>query len=125
MDLYTFIILVITGLFAGFLAGTLGVGGGIVVIPSLVFILGVTQKEAQGTSLAFMLAPIGILAAYNYHKQGYINIKYALILAAFFIIGSFLGSLLAVQMPDKVLKKVFGIFVIVAGLNMVFNFFGK
>jgi uncharacterized protein len=125
MDIATLIVLIITGLAAGFLAGTMGIGGGVVVVPMLVLVLGLSQREAQGTSLTFMLAPIGILAAYNYYKEGYINVKFAIILAVFFIIGSYLGSLIAVQTPDKILKKAFGIILVFTGLNMIFNLFGK
>ncbi|MCX6256533.1 MAG: TSUP family transporter [Bacteroidia bacterium] len=81
-----FIILILVGLLAGFVSGSAGVGGGIVIVPALVFIMGFTQHEAQGTSLALMVAPIGLISAWNYYRHGYVNIKFALILlAAFFM----------------------------------------
>ena len=92
MDITTLIILIATGLAAGLLGGSLGVGGAIIVIPSLVIILGMTQQEAQGTSLAFMIPPIGILAAINYYKHGFVNWKYALILSVTFMVGAYFGS---------------------------------
>jgi len=116
------ILLILTGLLAGFIGGVLGVGGGIIMIPALVFVLGLSQHEAQGTSLAAMLAPIGIFAAFNYYKHGYINVKYAIILAFVFFFGSYFGSLLAVNLPEKSLKQIFGLLMILAGIKM---FFGK
>ena len=116
------VLLILTGLLAGFIGGVLGVGGGIIMIPALVFVLGLSQHEAQGTSLAAMLAPIGIFAAVNYYKHGYINIKFALILAFVFFFGSYFGSLVAVNLPEKLLKQVFGVLMVLAGIKM---FFGK
>lgn len=83
--MYEWIILLLVGLAAGILGGMMGVGGGVIVIPALMFFLGLTQKEANATSVAFMLAPTGLLAFINYYKAGLVNIKYAAILAiAFF-----------------------------------------
>ena len=121
MNLFEILILLLIGLFAGFISGTFGVGGGIVIIPALVFILGLSQHEAQGTSLAMMLAPIGILAAYNYYRAGFINIKYALILMVVFILGGYLGSLFAVKLSSLWLKKFFGVLIILVGLRMIIS----
>jgi len=121
MSLTEFIILVVAGFIAGIVSGTIGVGGGIVIIPILVFILGFSQHEAQGTSLAFMLPPIGILAAYNYYKNGYVNLKFALILVIVFVIGGYIGSLISINIPDKLLKKVFGVFILLVGIKMIFG----
>ncbi len=106
---------------AGFVGGMMGVGGGVVVIPALVFIMGFSQHEAQGTALAFMLPPIGLLAAWNYYKAGYINVKYALFLAVAFVIGAYLGSMISVQVPDKILKKIFGIMLLYVSYRMIFK----
>ena len=113
------LILLIIGLLAGFLSGTLGVGGGLIIVPSLVFILGMTQHQAQGTSLAMMLAPVGIMAAYNYYKGGYVNIKYAIILALAFILGAWLGSIFSVGLSDSILKKIFGVLMLAVGIQMI------
>ena len=117
MNLTTLIILVITGLVAGLLGGSMGVGGAIVVIPSLVLILGMTQQEAQGTSLAFMIPPIGVLAAINYYKNGLVNWKYALILSLTFMV----GSKVAMHLPAKTLKRVFGIVLLYVSYKMIFG----
>ncbi|MCG6186069.1 sulfite exporter TauE/SafE family protein [Maribellus maritimus] len=107
MSLYQLILLVIIGLLSGMLAGVFGVGGAIIVIPALVFIMGLTQHQAQGTSLAFMIPPIGILAAWNYWKADYVNWKFALILSLTFVVGAYWGSKFSVNIPDKILRKIF------------------
>ena len=119
MTLTQIIILIIAGLIAGLVGGTLGVGGGIIIIPTLIFVLGMSQHLAQGTSLATLLAPIGILAVINYHKAGYVNWKYAVILMLTFMVGSYFGSKWAVHIPEKVLKQVFGVMMLLAGFKMI------
>jgi len=119
MTLSTILILIIIGLAAGMLSGMAGVGGGVIVIPALVFALGMTQFEAQGTSLALMVPPIGIIAAYNYYQDGYVNWKYALILALFFVIGSYLGSKFILNLPQEIVKKGFAVFIIIIGIKML------
>ncbi len=121
MSLYSFIILLLIGLAAGLLGGVAGVGGGIIVIPALIFALGMTQFEAQGTSLAMMIPPIGIMAAYNYYQEGHINWKYALVLAIFFAIGSYFGSKLILNIPQGMVKKGFAFFIILIGVKMLFG----
>lgn len=119
MSISSFIILLIIGLAAGILSGIAGVGGGVIVIPALVFAMGLTQFEAQGTSLAMMIPPIGIMAAYNYYQNGFINWKYALVLAVFFIIGGYLGSKFILNVPEGFVKKGFAVFIILIGLRML------
>ena len=121
MSILTIIILVIIGIAAGMLSGVAGVGGGVIIIPALIFLLGMTQFEAQGTSLAMMIPPIGIMAAFNYYKDGYINWKYAAILAVFFFIGGYFGSKIALSIPQNIVKKSFAIFIILVGVKMLFG----
>ena len=121
MSTSVLLILVVIGILTGFMAGMLGIGGAIIMIPALVFFLGLTQQTAQGTSLAVMLPPIGIIAAYNYYKAGQVNIKFALILASAFIIGSYFGSKLAINIPQPVLKKIFGILLVIVAAKMLFS----
>jgi uncharacterized membrane protein YfcA len=113
--------LLIIGAITGIMAGMLGIGGAIIMIPALVYILGFSQTMAQGTSLAVMLPPIGIFAAYNYYKAGQANIKFALILAAAFIIGSYLGSKFALTIPQAILKKIFAILLLLVAAKMLFS----
>jgi hypothetical protein len=121
MSTYTFFVLVMIGLAAGVLGGMFGLGGGIIMIPALVYLLGMSQHGAQGTSVAIMLPPIGIMAAYNYYKAGEINIKYALIIAGAFIIGGYFGSQLALQLSTNLLKKVFAVVMIIFAVRMFFS----
>lgn len=120
--MYEWIILLLVGLAAGILGGMMGVGGGVIVIPALMFFLGLTQKEANATSVAFMLAPTGLLAFINYYKAGLVNIKYAAILALAFFVGAYFGSAWAIKMPIDTLKKLFGVLLILVGIKL---FFGK
>jgi uncharacterized protein len=115
------LIIIVIGITAGIMAGMLGIGGAIIMIPALVYFMGVSQQTAQGTSLAVMLPPIGIIAAYNYYKAGQVNIKFALILAAAFLIGSYFGSKLALNIPEALLKKIFGILLLLVAAKMLFS----
>ncbi|MFW6224445.1 MAG: sulfite exporter TauE/SafE family protein [Bacteroidota bacterium] len=121
MDIQTLVILIIIGLLAGFAGGIAGVGGGIIVIPALILVLGMSQYSAQGTNLAMMIPPIGILAAYNYYKEGYVNLKFSLVLAISFIIGGWLGSKVAVNLPQETLKKIFGVLLMAMAIKFILN----
>jgi len=114
-------LLLIIGLLAGIVSGTLGVGGGIIIVPALVIFMGFSQHLAQGTSLAFMLPPIGFFAAYTYYKNDFVNLKFALILLFAFVVGAWLGSLFSVNLNEKVLRKIFGVFMVVVALKMIFG----
>ena len=115
------LILVVIGIITGVMAGMLGIGGAIIMIPALVFLLGISQQTAQGTSLAVMLPPVGIIAAYNYYKAGHVNIRFAIILAVFFLVGSYFGSKLALNLPQSVLKKIFGILLLLIAAKMLLS----
>jgi uncharacterized membrane protein YfcA len=120
METSNFILLTVIGLIVGFFGGMFGVGGGVILIPALVYLMGMEQHTAQGTSVAIMLPPIGIIAAYTYYKAGHINIKYAIIIAITFIIGSYFGSKLAVNLPDQVSKKIFAVIMFLISIKMFF-----
>lgn len=120
MDISQILVLLAIGLTAGMLGGTLGVGGGIIIIPVLLY-LGFDQKMAQGTSMAFMLPPVTALATYNYYKAGHVDWKVALLLSIGFFVGGFFGSKLGEYLPVSVLKKVFGCLMIVIALKMIFS----
>lgn len=121
MSVYQILLLAAVGLVAGFTSGSMGIGGGIIVVPALVLLMGFSQHQAQGTSIAMMLMPVGIFAAINYYKEGYINIKYALVLALFFLAGSYLGSLMAVNINASLLKKIFAVVLILVGIKMILS----
>ena len=121
MSTSVLLLLIVIGIITGFMAGMLGIGGAIIMIPALVYFLGLSQQMAQGTSLAVMLPPIGIIAAYNYYQAGQVNLKFALILAAAFIVGSYFGSKLAINIPQPVLKKIFGVLLLLVAAKMLFS----
>ncbi len=121
MSINEIIILVIIGFIAGIAGGTLGLGGGIIIVPALIFILGFTQHQAQGTSLAVLLFPVGILGVINYNKNGYVNFKFAIILIIAFVLGSYLGSIISINLPAKTLKKIFGVFLLLISLKMIID----
>ncbi|MFA5417453.1 MAG: sulfite exporter TauE/SafE family protein [Bacteroidales bacterium] len=116
------IILILIGLVAGILSGLIGIGGAIIIIPALVFILGMDQYSAQGTSLAIMLPPIGLLAAWNYYKAGVLDLRYAFIIAGAFFIGGYLGSSFVLSIPEATLRRIFAAILLVIAVKM---FFGK
>jgi len=113
------LILIVIGIITGIMAGMLGIGGAVIMIPALVYLLGISQQTAQGTSLAVMLPPIGVIAAYNYYKAGHVNIKFAIILAVFFLVGSYFGSKLALTLPQPLLKKIFGVLLLLVAAKML------
>jgi uncharacterized membrane protein YfcA len=119
MSLYQIVILILIGLSAGILAGVFGVGGAIIIIPALVYFFQMSQHQAQGTSLAILLFPVGILAFLNYYKQGYVNFKIAVIIMLAFIVGGYFGSLLSVNLPEKTLRIIFGILMLFTGIKMI------
>jgi uncharacterized protein len=120
MSFTILILLLLVGLVAGFLSGLIGIGGGIIIVPALVLLLGFSQKEAQGTSLGILLLPIGILAVINYYKQGYLNMNYVVIVSLAFVIGGFLGSKLALSLSDEKMKKIFAGILMVLAIKMMF-----
>ena len=119
MSVSTFIILIIIGLLAGVLSGLVGVGGGILMIPLLIIFLGLTQHQAQGTALFAMLPPIGILAAINYYKEGFVKWEYAIIIAFTFVIGGYLGSKLSLSLPPQMVRRIFGVIMLLGAIKLI------
>ncbi len=109
MNAETILVLILVGLAAGTLSGLVGVGGGIIIVPALVFFLGFSQQAAQGTSLGLLLLPVGILAVINYYNKGFIDLKVVAIMCAAFVLGGWLGSKLALSLSQEVVKKIFAI----------------
>ena len=120
MTTQTILILVIIGVAAGILGGLVGVGGGIIIVPSLVYFLSFTQKSAQGTSLGLLLLPVGILGVMQYYKQGQVDLKVVAILAIGFLAGSYFGSKIALSLPQETVKKIFAIMLLLIGFKMLF-----
>lgn len=120
MDVQTILIIILVGIAAGILSGLVGVGGGIIIVPALVYFIGFSQKTAQGTSLALIMLPVGIFGVIQYYKQGYVDYKIVGILAIGFLAGSFFGSKLALIISQETLKKVFAILMIIIAIKMLF-----
>jgi len=118
---YIYVILVLIGLIAGIIAGMFGIGGGLIIVPALIYFAGFREHEAIGTSLAVMLPPIGLFAAYNYYMKGYVNIKYAMIIAVTFMLASYFSSKLTVNIPENIVRRLFSVFLILVAIKMWFS----
>jgi uncharacterized protein len=115
-EIVTFIVI---GCAAGALSGLIGIGGGVLLIPALIFILGFSQHMAEGTTLAAMVPPIGILAAYVYYQNGSVDIRAAAFIAVGFLAGGFFGAKLALQISSASLQKIFAFILILMGIKML------
>jgi uncharacterized protein len=120
MDIQTILIVIMVGVAAGILGGLVGVGGGIIIVPALVYFIGFSQKTAQGTSLGLIMLPVGILGVLQYYKQGHVDFKVVGILAIGFLIGSFFGSKFALSLPQETIKKIFAVLMILIAIKMLF-----
>jgi len=118
--LINILLYLLLGLVAGVLSGLIGIGGGLIIIPALVFLFGLSQHQAQGTTLALMVPPIGILAAWEYYKQGYVDLKIAAFICLGFFFGGWLGAKLATSVSTIVLEKIFGAALFLIALKMMF-----
>lgn len=121
MELQHAAVIAIIGLTAGILGGMLGLGGAIIIIPAMVFFLGYSQQMAQGTALVMMVLPVGALAAFQYYKQGFVDVKASLIMAAFFLAGGYFGAKFAVFIPQDMLKKGFAVMLVAIAVKMWFQ----
>ena len=114
------IIFIILGLIAGVFSGLVGIGGATIIIPFLVLLFGLSQHTAQGTTLAAMVPPIGLLAAWTYYKAGFVDLKIAGLICIGFFIGGLFGAQLATQISGQILRKIFGVFLLLISLRMIF-----
>ncbi len=121
MDIQTILILLLIGLIAGFASGMVGIGGGILIIPALIFFLGLTQHQAQGATLGLLLMPVGFLAAINYYKTGNLNMYYSLIMALTFVGGAWLGSKVSLSIDAVLMRKIFGGIIFLISLKLIFG----
>lgn len=120
MDIQTILILIIIGVASGILSGLIGIGGGIIIVPALVFFLGFSQLQAQGTSLGILLLPVGLLAVMQFYKAGFIDVRAVGVVALAFLVGGYFGSKIALSIPEELVKKVFAILLIVIAVKMLF-----
>ena len=117
----TVLVLLAVGLVAGFLSGLIGIGGGIIIVPVLVYLLAVDLKTAQGTTLFMFMLPVGVLGVFNYYKAGHVDFKYAAVMAITFVVGSYFGSKSAITIDTKLVKQIFAIVIILIGIKMLWN----
>jgi uncharacterized membrane protein YfcA len=120
MDIQTILIVVLIGIAAGILGGLVGVGGGLIIVPALVFFLGMSQHSAQGTSLGLIMLPVGILGVLHYYKQGHVDFKIVALLAVGFLAGSYFGSKVALNLPQETIKKIFAGLMMIVAIKMLF-----
>lgn len=120
MNTQTILLLLMVGLLSGMLSGLIGVGGGIIIVPALILLLGYSQQQAQGTSLGLLLLPVGLLAVYNYYKKGFIDVRVVLIMSVAFVVGGWLGSKIALNISQAALKRVFAVILVVIATKMLF-----
>lgn len=121
MELQNAALIALIGAAAGLLGGVLGLGGAIIIIPALVMLLGYSQQMAQGTALIMMVLPVGALAAFQYYQKGFVDVKAALILAAFFFVGGYFGAKFATAIPQDILKKAFAVLLVGIAIKMWFQ----
>lgn len=114
------LIYIVLGLLAGVLSGLIGIGGGIIIVPALVLLLGLSQHQAQGTTLALMVPPIGILAAWTYYKHGYVDLQMAAFICIGFFFGGLIGAKIATTLSSVALERVFGVALLLIAFKMLF-----
>jgi hypothetical protein len=121
MELQNAVLIALIDSVAGLLGGMFGLGGAIIIIPALVMLLGYSQQMAQGTALIMMVLPVGALAAFQYYKKGFVDVKAAIIMAVFFFVGGYFGAKFATSIPQDILKKVFAVMLVGIAVNMWFQ----
>lgn len=114
------ILYLVLGLAAGTFSGLIGIGGGTIIVPALVFLFGLSQHQAQGTTLALLVPPIGFLAAWTYYKQGYVDLRIAALICIGFFFGGLLGAKMATKLSNILLERIFGIALLLISLKMIF-----
>ena len=120
LKMITILLYLFLGLITGIFSGLLGIGGAIIIIPCLVLLFDLSQHTAQGTTLALMVPPIGLLAAWTYYRAGFVDLKIAGLVCLGFFVGGFIGARYATQIPDDILRKIFGAMLLIASLRMIF-----
>lgn len=115
------ILFILIGIAAGILSGLFGIGGGIIIVPALIYLCGFSQIKAQGTSLAILLPPVGILAFIDYYKRGQVNLKAGILICIFLVIGAFIGAKISNILPINIMKKSFGVLMLLISVKLIFG----
>lgn len=118
MELQTVLVLLLIGLFAGITSGFVGIGGGLIIVPALIYFVGMSQHSAQGTSLAMMLPPVGILAVMGYARAGHVHYTQAALLAITFFVGAYWGSRWALRLNPNMVRLVFAGILFLASIQL-------
>jgi uncharacterized membrane protein YfcA len=121
MSILVLLGLLAIGIVAGYFSGLVGIGGGVIIVPALVLFFGFSQYVAQGTTLALLIPPIGILAVMKYYKEGYVDIKTAAVICIGFVLGGYLGSVTAIGISQITLKRIFAIVLVGLGIKMFYS----
>jgi uncharacterized protein len=108
------------GLFAGVMSGVFGIGGGVVIVPLLILVVGLPTTQAVGTSLAALLLPVGALGALEYWRGGFVDLRLAVVLAVGLLLGAYLGARLGISLPVEVVQRAFGVLLVIIGIRFVF-----
>ena len=114
------LLFLVLGLSVGIVSGLIGIGGGVLITPALIFLFKFSQQQAQGTTLAMLVPPIGILGAWTYYQQGYVDVRAAALLCLGFVLGGWVGAKVAIVLPALFLKRVFGMAMLSVGVRMLF-----
>jgi len=115
------ILYILIGLLSGTISGLIGIGGGVIIVPSLIYLFKLSQQQAQGTTLALLVPPIGLLAAWTYYKQGFVNLNMAIFICLGFFIGGLIGAKIAIGLSSEILRKLFGFALFLISLHMIFT----
>jgi hypothetical protein len=121
LNMTNILLYLLLGLVVGIFSGLIGIDGGVILVPALIFFFGLSQHQAQGTTLALMVPPIELLAAWTYYKQGYVDLKIAVFICIGFFCGGLLGAKLAIGLSNEILTKVFGIILLLIAIKMIFT----
>lgn len=109
------------GLAAGVLAGMFGIGGGLVIVPALLFVMNLGEKQAIATSLAALIPPVGLLGAIRYYQEGYVDLRYAMLIAAGLFLGAYFGAALTISLPSILIRRIYAVVLFGMGARMLFT----
>jgi uncharacterized protein len=115
----TYLPLLAIGLVAGVFAGMFGIGGGLVIVPALIFLLKLRELEAIGTSLAALIPPVGLLGAFEYYRNGFMNLRYAALIALGIFIGAYFGARIMIPLPPGLIRRIYAIFLFLIATRML------